>query len=137
MNTKTGKSLSFPLNGTEYEIKHDGYSFVVKKADSKTVIKKYPTSLNKAFEVALHEEGLKIDDKDVVSLKEYVDKYESLIEELRSFDTRVLNRELRDNPIRMEKPKLSEETIAKIKATKSTKKELEHNPPIEEEDDDL
>lgn len=134
--TKSGITISLTVNGVDYEIKHDGFSFIVKKVVSDKTILKYPTTLNRAFELILNEESLKTDDNEIIPIKEFVDRYESLVNEVRQFDTKALDREMRDNPVKLTRGPKTEESIAKMKATINSKKELEHNIPTEEDDDD-
>lgn len=130
-------TIELTVNKNSYRIYYDGYSFMVKKNDAVQAMQKYPTSLNRAFELILTEESISAKNEEVLSLKEFVDRYESLVEQVRNFNTKALDREMRDNPVRNAGAPVTAESIEKSKATKAANREAKKNIPVEDDDEDI
>lgn len=124
------KIIHLPLGDNFYKLEWDGYQYAITANNSDRRIPKYPTTLTGAMRVIFKEEMVNEKDPEPVSLMEYAKHIDDMIRNLSSENFDLLEKEMKSSD------PISEETRAKIKATKAAKKELENNPPVEEEDDE-
>lgn len=133
----TSKVIKLKINETTYRIAYDGYSFTIFIGEFGSYrLVKYPSTLRRAIELIVKREHVSMDNQQVVSVMEFVDKYEKLINDIKSLDLSAIENDLVKNPV-LSGRSPSEETKAKMKAAKEAKKELENNIPVEDDDEDV
>lgn len=118
------KLIRTNIGSSKYDIIYDGHQFKIYKDDSDIPMDKYPSTFNRVLTVICKDQLISSSSKDVLSIKEFVDQFDKLLDELKNLNYEELDVLLKSN--------------AKIKnAGPKNKKDPEINSPIQEGDDDL
>lgn len=131
--------IKFNLQGAERVIKLDNNGcYTAYAPGTERALGYYASLQNAVLKHIRHATVLdSTENEEVIELKDLVLRYQKLLDEVRGLSQEDISKFAVFEETGKITRVMSEETLAKIKATKSAKKELEHNPPVEEDDDDL
>lgn len=131
--------IKFNLQGVERVIKLDNNGcYTAYAPGTERALGYYASLQNAVLKHIRHATILDSTEKEeVIELKDFILRHQKLFDEVRGLSQEDISKFAVFEETGKETRVMSEETKAKIKATKSAKKELEHNPPVEEDDDDL
>ena len=136
--------ITFEIEGVPQQIKWDNYCFHAMNPNGSTQALGYHKKLGGAVSKLVRHHFFSKNDiingfESQVHIKDFAEQFDTLVSKLFNvgtvdeLDPNVFTVTEKEKSVRV----ISEETLAKIKASRAAKKELQNNIPIEEEDDDL
>lgn len=81
---KNPTEIKIPINGQEFTIKYDGHNYTVYRPDAEIHIGKYLSTINRALTAVIRESHGDEDSGEIMSLRQYVERYEKASQEVLS-----------------------------------------------------
>lgn len=92
------KGIEVKVGEHVYYLIYESHSFTITRADKNSAYHNYPATLNRALQFIVDQEILNGLSEKTIGLKEYIEKYESLVNQVLNADFKVIEKDIRHRP---------------------------------------